>query len=60
MNAGQPFHLNGPLGLVDANGNGVIEVLIRRMNGTLVDVELTSALIPDSGGQVFVIMRNKW
>jgi PAS domain S-box-containing protein len=58
VNASQPFHMNGPLGLVDENGNGVIEVLIRRMNGTLVDIELTSALIPDSGGQVFVIMRD--
>lgn len=56
--AGAPFNLQGPLGLVDTNGYGVIETLLRRSDNTLIDVELTSALIPDSRGQVFVIMRN--
>jgi PAS domain S-box-containing protein len=58
VNAGAPFNLQGALGLIDENGNGVIETLLRRADNTLIDVELTSALIPDSGGQVFVIMRN--
>ncbi len=50
--------LPGALGLVDQDGNGVIETECQRKDGQPVHVELTSALIPDSGGQVFVIFRN--
>lgn len=58
VNAGPPYPLNGPLGLVDAQGTGVLEATCRRQDGTLVEVEMSSAVIPGSGGQVYVIMRN--
>ncbi|MGC3980985.1 MAG: PAS domain S-box protein [Steroidobacteraceae bacterium] len=54
----QPLSLDGPLGLVDHQGSGVIETGCRHKNGQLIELELTSALIPDTNGQVFVILRN--
>jgi len=58
VHAEPQFHLPGALGLVDTSGNGVIETLLRRKDGSVVDIELTSALIPGTGGHVFVILRN--
>lgn len=50
--------LRGPLGLLNNDGNGVLEAEGRRCDGSTAQLELTSALIPDSGGQVFVIFRD--
>ena len=50
---------NGPLGLiVNEHGSGVVESLCRRKDGSMVPVEMTSALIPSSDGQLFVIFRD--
>lgn len=51
--------LSGALGLVDdAEGSGVIETVARRKDGQLLHLQLTSAAIPQSGGQIFVIFRD--
>lgn len=50
--------LRGPLGLLDADGSGVLETDGIRSDGTRVQLELTSAAIPDSGGRIFVIFRD--
>lgn len=50
--------LNGPLGLIDAQGSGVIETTGHRKDGRPLHLQLTSALIPRSGGQLFVILRD--
>lgn len=50
--------LSGALGLVDEHGSGIVETDCRRKDGGLMQVEMTSALIPDSDGQVFVIFRD--
>ncbi len=51
-------HLAGHLGLLDEHGSGTFETEYRHKEGHLLHVEMTNALIPDSGGQVFVIFRN--
>ncbi|MGE0113297.1 MAG: PAS domain S-box protein [Steroidobacteraceae bacterium] len=50
--------LAGHLGLVDQLGNGAFETECRCKDGHAIQVEMTNALIPDSGGQVFVIIRD--
>ena len=50
--------LPGLLGLIGADGSGVVETEYRCKDGQPVQLELTSAQIPDSGGQIFVIFRN--
>jgi len=54
-----PAGLSGALGLIDdAEGSGVIETTARRKDGQLLHLQLTSAAIPQSGGQLFVIFRD--
>lgn len=50
--------LRGPLGLLDADGSGVLETDGIRSDGARVQLELTSAAIPDTGGRIFVIFRD--
>lgn len=53
-----PPSLNGAVGLIGNHGSGLIETSLRRHDGSRFDSELTSALIPDSGGLIFVIIRD--
>ena len=50
--------LGGMLGLVSEAGIGTLEVLCQRSDGRQVYLEITSALIPDSNGQLFVLFRD--
>lgn len=50
--------LDGSLGLIDDQGSGVIESSCKSKDGKAIPLEITSTLIPDSNGQLFIIFRD--
>lgn len=50
--------LSGNLGLIKDDGSGVVESLCRCKDGRMLQVEITSTLVPDSNGMLFAIFRD--